>query len=349
MAKRNYRTAAAERITINAFRVHRSAVPLMVAASLAFATAAHAEDIASPRLGPHDLDAVTQLMADGVKVRKIEITGATRFDNELRAIASENKGKLVRLGDLEAIRLKITKLYVDAGYLNSGATIGLDERVRNGIIAIKVVEGRISDYEVEGNEWLNPDYVSERAKLGASQPFNVKELGDRLQVMTQDPLIERVDAELMPGLNKGDARLKLNVKRARPYELTGSFSNEGSPSLGSLRGQAGGIVRNITGLGDTLSATGRYSEGMFGGAADFALPVTPYDTIVHAGYERNNSVIVEEPFNTLDIVSIYDKYTAGVSQPVIHTPAEKLHPWRGRHLSALGDNPPRHTVLVYAG
>lgn len=324
MAGWKSRSATTGRISISAFGIYRGAVPLMLAASLALATAACAEDAVSQRLSPRDLDAVSQLMADGVKVRKIEITGATRFGNELRAIANENKGKLVRLGDLEAIRLKITKLYVDAHYINSGATIDLDERVRDGIITIKVVEGRISDYEVEGNEGLTPEYVSERAKLGASQPFNVKELGNQLQVMTQDPLIERVDAEVLPGLNKGDARLKLNVKRTRPYELTGSFSNEGSPSLGSLRGQAAGIVRNITGLGDTLSVTGRYSEGMFGGAADFALPVTPYDTALHAGYERNNSVIVEEPFNTLDIVSIYDKYTVGVSQPVIHTPAEKL-------------------------
>jgi hemolysin activation/secretion protein len=324
MARRNYRTAIAERITISAFGVHRSAIPLMLAASLALATAAHAGDTAPPKLAPQDLDAVSQLMADGVKVRKIEITGATRFGNELHAIASEHEGKLVRLGDLEAIRLKITKLYVDAGYLNSGATIDLDERVRKGIIAIKVVEGRVSGYEVNGNERLSAEYVSERAKLGAGQPFNVKELGSQLQVMTQDPLIEKIDAELLPGLNKGEALLKLDVKRKQPYELTGSVSNEGSPSLGSLRGQAAGVVRNITGWGDALSVTGRYSEGMFGGAADFAVPVTPYNTAVHAGYERNNLTIIEEPFNTLDIVSIYEKYTVGVSHPLIQTPAEKL-------------------------
>src|SRR5688572_9847873 len=116
--------------------------------------------------------------------------------------------------DLEQIRQAVTRLYVGQGFINSGAVLP-DQTVDGGVIAYKVVEGKLTDVNLEyrdRNDALKPvkgrlrrEYVVSRVRRGAKPPLNIIRLRNQLEVLRQNPNLSRVNAELRPGTEPGEA------------------------------------------------------------------------------------------------------------------------------------------------
>src|SRR6185436_2180938 len=69
--------------------------------------------------------------ADFVRVERIEFRGNTVFPTaELAALAQPLAGRRVSVAEIEDLRQKVTRQYVDRGYVNSGALI--DEAALGG-------------------------------------------------------------------------------------------------------------------------------------------------------------------------------------------------------------------------
>src|SRR5262249_10812880 len=83
-------------------------------------------------------------------LRGVHFTGNTVLDEaSLQSIVAPYIGKSVTLDDLEEIRQRLTRLYIERGYVNSGAVIP-DQDVANGVVDFRFVEGRITDIDVSG-------------------------------------------------------------------------------------------------------------------------------------------------------------------------------------------------------
>ena len=154
--------------------------------------------------------------------------------------------------ELQEVRRQLTLYYVERGYLNSGAVIP-DQPVGQGIVRIRIVEGRLSEVDVTGNTHLPAAYFQDRLRPDADAPLNVQELQDRLQRLQQNPLIEQLQAELAPGVQPGEGVLQLGVRENRPYEIGFAVANNNPPSVGATRAYLYGLDRNLTGVGDSLS------------------------------------------------------------------------------------------------
>jgi hypothetical protein len=53
---------------------------------------------------------------------------------------------------------------------------------------------------VEGNRWFRTGYLRDRLAVDAGSPLNINGVGQRLQLLQQDERIQRLNAELRPGL-----------------------------------------------------------------------------------------------------------------------------------------------------
>ena len=253
-------------------------------------------------------------------VREIKVIGSTVFsDEELAKVTAPYENRELSSEDLEALRVALTLLYVNKGYVNSGAILP-DQKITEGVVTYQIIEGRLTAVDVEGNRWFRSSYFQKRFNLDAGPPLNVNALQRRLQLLLEDPRIERLNAQLKPGLQRGEGILDVRVEDRRPFRFLSEYNNYQSPAVGENRGLNTLWWDNVTGNGDVFFGQYGRSKGL-NPLLDFkyAIPVNAYDTTLSYEYRRNTLAVVEEPFNDLDINSKSDIYTYTIRQPVYRT------------------------------
>lgn len=254
-----------------------------------------------------------------VFVQRINVVGSTAFPPDVLAkITQPYENRYLTQEDLQALRRELTQFYVDQGFVNSGVILP-DQTIRDGQVTYQVIEGRLTALNISGNRWFRTGYL--RTRLAPSEPLNVNDLQRQIQLLLDDPRIERLRVDLKPGLRPGDSVLDVLVEDRQPFRLYLDFNNYQAPSVGAERGIVTLENVNLLGWGDVLTLRYGRSEGL-DPLLDFryAIPVTRWDTTVSFQYRRNTFGIVEEPFADLDIESESEIFTAGIRQPVYRTP-----------------------------
>jgi hemolysin activation/secretion protein len=257
-------------------------------------------------------------------LRDVKIEGNTVLDEPaIREIVAPYLGKPVSIADLEEIRRQFTLLYINRGFINSGATIP-DQNVENGVVTFRFVEGRVTDIEVTGTEHFDPEYFRSRLAQAATSPFNVENMQQEQQILLQDPLVKRLNIELQPGLVPGEARLDADVLEGPRYSLGTAIADDQSPTVGSVRGQITGTMANILGYGDILAAQYGRSEGINDGFVAYSTPIASDDTRLNLRYDKNGTLVVSPALVALSTTSNYTSYAAGLSRPFYRTAEQNL-------------------------
>ncbi len=255
-----------------------------------------------------------------VFVREIFVTGSTVFSEaELSEVTAPFKNRTLTTEDLERLRLALTLLYVNRGYITSGAIIP-DQDMVAGAITVQIIEGSLARIDIEGNEWFRAGYLRERVELGARTPLALAPLQERLQFLQQDPRIERVNAELRPGEKRGESILNLRVQEASPWKAWLEFNNFSTPVVGAERGLATIAHQNVTGHGDPFSFTYGRSRGVNPIIdTSYSLPLNRYDTTLTGSYRRNDFLVINPNFRSLDINSESEIIGLTLRQPIYRT------------------------------
>ena len=257
-------------------------------------------------------------------LRDVKIEGNTVLDeHEIHDVVAPYLGKPVSIADLEEIRRQFTLLYINRGFINSGATIP-DQNVENGVVTFRFVEGRVTDIDVTGTEHFDPEYFRSRLSLAATTPFNVENMQQEQQILLQDPLVKRLNLELQPGLVPGEARLNADVLEGPRFSLGAAIADDQSPTVGSVRGQLTGTMANILGYGDVLAAQYGRSEGINDGFVAYSTPIASDDTRLNLRYDKNGTLVVSPALVALNTTSNYSSLAAGLSRPFYRTAEQNL-------------------------
>lgn len=257
-------------------------------------------------------------------VKQFRFAGATAFpEAELQALVARFTGRAIGNEELEEARLAVTRHYVAAGYVNSGAVIP-DQAVGDGTVLIQVIEGRLAAIEVGGKHGFRPDYLRERMALAAGVPLNVQRVQERMQLLLQNPQIEKINAELGAGARPGEAVLRMDVTEGKKYSLGASLANSRSPSVGSVRAELNGAARNFMGFGEIVGLRVGKTQGLEDTALNLVVPVSAADTLLIARLERTDSVVIEPPFDLIDIRNKSQSVEIGLSHPVHRTLSQEL-------------------------
>lgn len=253
-----------------------------------------------------------------IKVKQFKFDGNHVFSaNELARVTQPYLNINLSPEQLQQVKNEITHYYINKGYVNSGAIIP-DQQITDGIVTIKIIEGTLAQVEVTGNDSIRSAYIENCLLSTRGATLNINKLQERLQMLHQNPLFKRLDAELTPGVKLGKSILKINVYEARPYQLQFNFDNHRSPSVGSYRGEVEGWYRNFTGLfgkgwGDTVHFRYGLTKGLNDYSLGYSFPFNPYDTTLSFDIERSDSEVVDSPFNQLNIESEADSYAITLS------------------------------------
>jgi len=244
------------------------------------------------------------LPGEKIFIKEIKVTGSTVFSNdELAKVTGPFMNRELSPEDLEDARRELTLYYVKNGYINSGAVVP-NQEVTDGILTIQIIEGQLTKIEIEEKRRFRPNYIKNRIELDTAPPLNIFSLQRRLQLLQQDPRIEQINAELRPGLRRGESELGVEIKERSPYKFGFKFNNYEPPSVGAEEGEVFFLHENLTGNGDILSLAYGRSNGV---SPDFdifySVPVTSRDTTATFHFQSCQFTVVEEPFEPLDIES----------------------------------------------
>jgi hemolysin activation/secretion protein len=257
-------------------------------------------------------------------VRQIRVTGNTALsDQTIAEIASPFTQRYLDSADLETLRYQLTQAYVSRGYVNSGVVLP-DQTVENGAVIYEVVEGRLSGIDITGTKALSPEYVRSRLQRGVTSPLNIANLEQTIQIVLQDPNIAKINADLTPDVSNGDARLRTTVTESKRYELSATIANNEPPNVGSVLGELNGLVRDVTGFGDTLLLRYGRTQAVREGGVAWTMPLTPADTALTLRWDYNGAGVISAALSNLNISSTTITYGVSVSQPLYRTVEQAL-------------------------
>ncbi|MCC5637938.1 ShlB/FhaC/HecB family hemolysin secretion/activation protein [Nostoc sp. CHAB 5844] len=262
-----------------------------------------------------------------IRVEKINVTGSTTVfrPERFQKITQPLEGREVTVEELRKAADAITQIYLDQGYITSRAIV-VDQTVSNGVVEIRVIEGRIEKIEVIGTRRLNPEYVRSRVALGAGKPVLTSALEDQLRLLRADPLFSNVEASLRAGSGVGQSILVVRVTEAQPFNAALTVDNYSPPSIGSERLGVNASYRNLSGLGDEFAAS--YYLTTQGGANvfdfNYRLPLNPMNGTLQLRTSFNDTNVVQEPFAAFDISGESQLYEISFRQPLIRTPREEF-------------------------
>jgi hemolysin activation/secretion protein len=284
-------------------------------------------------------------------VRRIDVAGNTVLTDEIAALTQSYENREVTFEELIGLRSQITQLYFDEGYITSGAFLPNNQDLSDGTVEIQVIEGEIEQIEVCllsprsglveddedesedapdespprcGSAHLRDAYVRDRLRLATGTPVSQPRLEEALQLLQLNPLIRQVNAELTAGSQPGRNILQVQVREAPAFHAGIGVNNYQSPSIGSEQLELFASHDNVLGFGDRLSGSYGITEGLDSYDIGYAVPVNPLDGTIQARYSRDDSIIIQEQFEELEIRSESETISLGFRQPIIRRPQTEL-------------------------
>lgn len=267
---------------------------------------------------------VTPPSGERIFIKKIEVVGNTVLQDEIAKLTQAYQNRQVSFEDLLELRSKIIQLYIDKGYITSGAFVPNNQDISSGIVKIQVVEGKLEQIQIGGLRRLREGYVRSRLIRATSTPLNQKRLEAALQLLQLDPLIERVNAELTAGSTPGKNILRVNLKEAPAFHAAFDIDNNQPPSSGSVQGNVSVTHDNLLGFGDRLFAQYGRTEGLDLYDINYTIPVNARNGTLSFRYNNDDSRIIQQEFRDVGIRSGTQTYSLGFRQPITRTPTSEF-------------------------
>lgn len=257
-------------------------------------------------------------------VRQIDVLGSTVLESEIAALVQSYENREVSFRELIELRSAITQLYLENGYITSGAFLLNNQDLNDGQIQIQIVEGQLENIEVIGLKRLRSSYVRDRILLAAKPPLNQKRLEEALKLLQLDPLIETINAELTAGSSPGQNILLVDVKQAPAFQSSVAFDNYRAPSVGTLQGSLEVEHGNVLGFGDRFRGKYSITEGLNTYDVGYTLPINVRNGTVDVRFSNSDSEIIDEAFRDLGIRSNAQTLSFNLRQPIIRKPEEEF-------------------------
>lgn len=257
-------------------------------------------------------------------VERFVVDGSTVFtEDELAGVTAPFEGRELSFAELLQARSAVTQLYVDEGYITSGAFIP-PQTLEEGVVTIQVLEGSLEDINVEVEGRLRPSYVRQRLRLAGDDPLNVNQLLEGLQLLQLDPVIETISAELAAGVRPGTSILDVTVVQADTFAVDLGLNNGRSPSVGSFRQEVDISEGNLFGIGDRIRVGYNRTSGSDTFDLDYTVPINARNGTIAFSTGFTDSDVIEDEFEFLDIESDSQFYELTYRQPLVQTPTEEF-------------------------
>ncbi|MDX2085465.1 MAG: ShlB/FhaC/HecB family hemolysin secretion/activation protein [Candidatus Melainabacteria bacterium] len=259
--------------------------------------------------------AVVQLQNTKFFVKSITVDGVSLFDPEaIRPIVAKYENQEVTLQDLSALVEEINQLYRNKGYLTTIAYIPPQD-VDNGELSIQVVEGTIGKMEIVGHKYHRGFVVARSLDQRPGDVLNIRTLENNLNLSNFRNNF-RMRATLSPGEETGETNVRMEVEEQQPWQIAGTYDNQGRTFIGTQRWGVEVANRNLLGMGDRLTARWIGASRTQSALGSYFLPLNKYGTEVGTTFGYSFVDVDLDQGGQPDIEGQAFNYGLVVSQPL---------------------------------
>jgi hemolysin activation/secretion protein len=212
-----------------------------------------------------------------IDVKGFKVTGITLItEQQAQEVLKPYTGRQLTVTQIKEAANAVTLLYQEIGRV-AQATLP-PQNVTDGIIEIKMIEGRMGDVIIERLETspgkLKSDIIQKF--LYANNPkgdlLSIPGLERSLSLLNELPGT-MVEGQLSEGSEPGTSNITINSAESRLFSGRVDAANYGSPSTGAAQAIASLNLNNLAGIGDLLSLDAIGSQGSIYGQLKYGIPV----------------------------------------------------------------------------
>lgn len=263
---------------------------------------------------------------DHLLVKGFSFTGNTVVSQmELERLTQPYIGQSLALPDLERVAGTVQDLYKNKGYTLATAYIPQQD-IRFGIVNIAILEGRVGDIVVTGNQHYSTEFI--RSSFAQAMQDNVirNVALERALLLLNDYPDLKTSAVLEPGASTGSTNVHVKAEDKRPLHATLDFNNYGFNTISRYRVGAGVEAGNVLFDGATLNLNGiigNHPDQLLFGFGSYAVPIGVHGTkLVLSGSGGLFNVGAE--LAALGIEGRIQTFDASVTHPFIKTRFQSL-------------------------
>lgn len=249
-------------------------------------------------------------VADSVSGLRLDhVPGEPLNAGWLRRQFAANFGQAAGAAQAVALVQLINRAFLSAGFVNSGLLVEPASDPRT--LALRLVHGRLAAPAggqavdvafADGRSFgLDPGYIRDRISSASRQPLSAVAIERDFRLLTEDPALRTVNAQLRPGAAPGEASLALTILPRERADLYINAGNSRSPTVGGERVGVGGYVRNALSSGDLLTAEAGLTRGVADLAGAYSTPLFDPATILNLRASYNEAAVIDAPLVPLDI------------------------------------------------
>jgi len=238
--------------------------------------------------------------AKKIFVGKIIISNSQLLSNDtLRSLAASYEGKELSFDDLKELVAKINAMYKAAGQLTAKAYLPA-QKINQGTIEIRLVEGKISAIVIEGNRSTRKSYILNQLTVHKGDVADLKKLERDLFLFNRKNDVS-LRALLRPGEAPATTEYLIEAKEPPRLETLLYTDNAGRRETGQERYGTQVTVRSLLGIRDILTMGGLLSTGSKDGSLSYSLPINRYGTRIGASYEQTYTWVRSGQLKSLNV------------------------------------------------
>lgn len=250
-----------------------------------------------------------------VLIRHIVFSPSVVFSaEELRAFATDSEGRELAFADMQALVARVNAAYRQRGMVAAQALLPAQD-VASGELQIRLVEGRIGQYSVQGNASTLTDYVVSRMHVRAGELVDVGRLEQDLVWFNRTNDIQ-LGADLRAGQLAATSDISLQVQEPAVQQVSLFSDNAGGYSTGEVRYGLGYTHRSVLGYRDAFTFSASNSAGDQARSASYAIPLGTQGARLALAYNEDHTRVLFGTFSSLHITGSAESWSLTLRQPL---------------------------------
>lgn len=226
---------------------------------------------------------------------------------EIQAVTDEYTGRQITLGDLRKMVERITNLYRKKDYMTCGAVLP-PQRIHEGVVEIRLIEGKTGNIAVTGNLHTKTDYITDRLGLKQGEIPNFDKVNRDLRWFhgTNDMQLRVV---MKPGEEEGTTDCQVMAFEPPNHSVTLYTDNDGYKTSGRWRGGVFYTMRSLTGHRDSLRANFIGSQGTAAWSLGYSVPISKKGMRLELNYSGNRTKVRKGELKPLGVEGRSSSYS----------------------------------------